>query len=368
MRIEQYFLMTDYSLWEVIINGDSPVPIIFVDGVVQPVAHMSAEQKVARRNELKARVSATTSVSVVCAKLPMAMLTMRARRFLQKTSKNLGDNRVTSMGFDMSKFECYNCHKKRHFSKECRSPKDSRRSGATAPKRRTALVENSTSNALVSQCDGIGCYYWSYQAEDEPANFALMAITSSSSSFDNESVPSFVQSSEQVKTPRHSVQPVVEPILDASLKPTSLKSNSSSKRKNRKLALCEGVGNNKQNASFTHKHPQKHMVPAAVLTQFKPVYITAVRPVYADVLKIMVTRPRHAHSIVKKSKSPIRRHITYSPSPKTSNSPPRVTASQAPVVSAAKGEKGKWESKKELEIKGQDQKRLKVLDLGFSYK
>nr|GEW48843.1 ribonuclease H-like domain-containing protein [Tanacetum cinerariifolium] len=26
MRIEQYFLMTDYSLWEVILNGDSPVP------------------------------------------------------------------------------------------------------------------------------------------------------------------------------------------------------------------------------------------------------------------------------------------------------------------------------------------------------
>nr|GFC27527.1 ribonuclease H-like domain-containing protein [Tanacetum cinerariifolium] len=31
MRIEQYFLMTDYSLWEVIINGDSHVPTIVVD-------------------------------------------------------------------------------------------------------------------------------------------------------------------------------------------------------------------------------------------------------------------------------------------------------------------------------------------------
>nr|GEZ60156.1 ribonuclease H-like domain-containing protein [Tanacetum cinerariifolium]GEZ70329.1 ribonuclease H-like domain-containing protein [Tanacetum cinerariifolium] len=55
MRIEQYFLMTTYSLWEVIINGDSPIPTIVVDGVVQPVAHRSAEQKVARRNKLKAR-------------------------------------------------------------------------------------------------------------------------------------------------------------------------------------------------------------------------------------------------------------------------------------------------------------------------
>nr|GFC91180.1 ribonuclease H-like domain-containing protein [Tanacetum cinerariifolium] len=31
MRIEQYFLMTDYSLWEVILNGDSPVPTRLVE-------------------------------------------------------------------------------------------------------------------------------------------------------------------------------------------------------------------------------------------------------------------------------------------------------------------------------------------------
>nr|GFB16220.1 ribonuclease H-like domain-containing protein [Tanacetum cinerariifolium] len=54
MRIEKYFLRTDYSLWEVILNRDSPVPTIVVDGVVQPVSHRSAEQKLARRNELKA--------------------------------------------------------------------------------------------------------------------------------------------------------------------------------------------------------------------------------------------------------------------------------------------------------------------------
>nr|GEW37831.1 ribonuclease H-like domain-containing protein [Tanacetum cinerariifolium] len=35
MRIEQYFLMTAYSLWEVILNGDSPTPTKFIDGVVQ---------------------------------------------------------------------------------------------------------------------------------------------------------------------------------------------------------------------------------------------------------------------------------------------------------------------------------------------
>nr|GEZ86998.1 hypothetical protein [Tanacetum cinerariifolium] len=55
MRIRQYFLMTNYSLWKVILNGDSPVPTRIVEGVVQPVAPTTAEQKLTRKNELKAR-------------------------------------------------------------------------------------------------------------------------------------------------------------------------------------------------------------------------------------------------------------------------------------------------------------------------
>nr|GEY97409.1 hypothetical protein [Tanacetum cinerariifolium] len=37
--------MTDYSLWEVILNGDSPSPTRIVDGVVQIVAPTTAEQR-----------------------------------------------------------------------------------------------------------------------------------------------------------------------------------------------------------------------------------------------------------------------------------------------------------------------------------
>nr|GFA82451.1 hypothetical protein [Tanacetum cinerariifolium] len=261
----------------------------------------------------------------------MAMLTMKARRFIQKTVKNLG----TSMGFDMSKVECYNCRGKGHFARGCRSPKDSRRPGAADSQRRNVSVETSTSNALVSQCDGTGSYDWSYQSEDELANFALMAFSSSSSSSDKElstskpaqdlshinrpsvpiiedwvsdsedesettssqNVPSFVQSFKQVKTPRHFVQPAETSILIATPKPLSLKFYRSGKRKNIKTCfVCKSVdhlikdcdyhakkksqptprnyahkGNNKHNASLTHKHPPKHMVPAAVLTQSKPV-------------------------------------------------------------------------------------------------
>nr|GEW50362.1 ribonuclease H-like domain-containing protein [Tanacetum cinerariifolium] len=55
MRIEPYFFMTDYSLWEVILNGDSPIPTRVIDGVVQPVAPTTAEQRLTKKNELKAR-------------------------------------------------------------------------------------------------------------------------------------------------------------------------------------------------------------------------------------------------------------------------------------------------------------------------
>nr|GFA47334.1 hypothetical protein [Tanacetum cinerariifolium] len=55
MRIEQYFLMTDYSLWEVILSGDSPTPTRVIDCVLRPVAPTAVEQRLARKNELKAR-------------------------------------------------------------------------------------------------------------------------------------------------------------------------------------------------------------------------------------------------------------------------------------------------------------------------
>nr|GEV27234.1 hypothetical protein [Tanacetum cinerariifolium] len=98
-------------------------------------------------------------------KWQMAMLTVRARQFLQRTGQNLGVNGPTSM----------------------RSPKDTRRNVQLEPQRRSIPVETSTSNALVYQCDGVGSYDWSFQPEEEPTNYARMAFTSSSSSSsDNE--------------------------------------------------------------------------------------------------------------------------------------------------------------------------------------
>nr|GEW77251.1 ribonuclease H-like domain-containing protein [Tanacetum cinerariifolium] len=81
-------------------------------------------------------------------KWQMAMLTVKARRFLQRTGRTLRANGPTSIGFDMSKVECYNCHRKGHFARECRSPKDTRKNGAAEPQRRNVPIETSTSNDL----------------------------------------------------------------------------------------------------------------------------------------------------------------------------------------------------------------------------
>nr|GEW09081.1 putative ribonuclease H-like domain-containing protein [Tanacetum cinerariifolium] len=348
----------------------------------------------------------------------MAMLTMRARRFLLKTGINLGANGPTSMGFDMSKVECYNFHRKGHFAREYRSPKDSRRTGAAELQRRTVLVETSTSNALVSESD---CESWPpsslynrfqpsgrYHAVPPPYTGTFMPpkpdlvfntpptavetdhltfniqlsptkpeqdlsyttrpvapiigdwVSDSEDKYETKAlqfVPSFVQSSEQVKSPRHFVKPIETSIPAATPAPASPKSTSSGKRRNRKSCfVCKSVDhlikdcdyhaknmaqpkprnyvtrcNHKQHASMTHNKSKKHMVPTAVLTQSKPILNTAIRPVSAVVPKISVTRPRYAHPVVTKSKSPIRRHITHSPSSKTSNSPPRVAIVKAPV-------------------------------------
>nr|GEW67835.1 hypothetical protein [Tanacetum cinerariifolium] len=105
---------------------------------------------------------------------------------LEKNGRKLTVNSNETLGFVMYKVECYNCHKRRHFSRECRAPRNQDFNHKENIKR-TVPVEIPASTALVS-CDGLGGYDWSDQAEEGP-NYALMAYTSLTSDSKIQRVP-----------------------------------------------------------------------------------------------------------------------------------------------------------------------------------
>nr|GEY95917.1 hypothetical protein [Tanacetum cinerariifolium] len=111
-------------------------------------------------------------------KWQIAMLTMRARRFLKNRRRKLNLNGNDSVAFDKTKVECYNYHKRSHFARECRALRrhDNRSRDVT---RKTVPVKTPNSLALVS-CDRLGGYDWSDQAEEGTTNYALMAYSTSS--------------------------------------------------------------------------------------------------------------------------------------------------------------------------------------------
>ncbi|GJV98544.1 ribonuclease H-like domain-containing protein [Tanacetum coccineum] len=282
MRMEQYIQMIDYSLWEVIENGNAPLIIKVVEGVETTIAPATAKEKAQRRLELNARstllmgipnehqlmfnsikdaklllqavekrfggnaatkktqrnllkhqyanftasssernkpeidtlslddlynnlkiyepevkgtsssstntrnvafvslnstsstnevvntaLGATTASTQATAvnstiidnfsdamdlRWQMAMLTMRARRFSKNTRRKFYVNSTDTIRFDKSKVECYNCHKKGHFARECRASKNQENRNRENT-RRLCHRDNLLSNALIS-CGG----------------------------------------------------------------------------------------------------------------------------------------------------------------------------------------------------------------------
>nr|GEW39056.1 ribonuclease H-like domain-containing protein [Tanacetum cinerariifolium] len=425
MRIEQYFLMTDYSLWEVILNGDSLAPTRVVKGVLQPVAPITAEQKLARKNELKAHgtllmvfpdkqqlkfnshkdakilmesIEKRFGGNIEPKKVQKTLLKQQYENFIGTSSESLDQihdrlqklvSQLEIHGTDLEEhslddlfnsLKIYEAEVKHSsstviysfFASQSFSPhldnedlKQIDSDELEEMKLKWWSVITSTRRDILQSSVGLpmiqeGMELLSYR-EEEPANYALMAFLSSSSSSDNEVLscskecdeswpPSSLYDRFQPSDGYHDVPPpytrtfmppkpdlvfntaptVVETdhsafnhaetsIPAATPKTTSPKPTSNGKRRNRKACfVCKSLNhlikdcdyhekqmvpptarnhthmrNHKHYAPMIHQKSQKHMVPAAVLTQSKPISITVVRPVSTDVPKIK-GNPQHA--------------------------------------------------------------------------
>ncbi|GJZ20858.1 ribonuclease H-like domain-containing protein [Tanacetum coccineum] len=88
-------------------------------------------------------------------KWQVAMLTMKVKRFLKKTGRNMNFNGKETIGFDKTKVECYNCHRRGHFARECRVLRNQgNRNGDNT--RRVILMET-PANALVVTDEDLTC-------------------------------------------------------------------------------------------------------------------------------------------------------------------------------------------------------------------
>nr|GEV91461.1 retrovirus-related Pol polyprotein from transposon TNT 1-94 [Tanacetum cinerariifolium] len=159
IKIEQYFLMTNYSLWEVVKNGNKVLKktVGISEETYEPT---SAEEKLDRRNEMKARGT-----------LLMALPNKDQLNFIHTKMKNYSWKPLRK-GMEETR-------------NQRRAPKNQDNRGREYG-RKTVPVETLTENALIAQ-DGIRGYDWSYQVEEEiPTNYAFMALTYSGSSSSSE--------------------------------------------------------------------------------------------------------------------------------------------------------------------------------------
>nr|GEW80920.1 hypothetical protein [Tanacetum cinerariifolium] len=384
----------DYSLWEVILNGDSPTPTIIVDGVVQVVAPTTAEQRIAKKNELKER--GTLLMALPDTHQLKFNIYKDAKSLMEDIEKRFGGNKKTKKvqktllkqqyeNFSGTSFESLDQIYDRlqnlisqldilgqSISQEEINLKFLRSLPSESPKENE--IKDTPRRTVPT--------------DEEPTNYVLMAYSSlgssSSSGSDNETSdseeeskiksvpkqkePSFVLTFEHVKTLRASVKLVENPKQAKNLRTNNRQSRGHKNSRNRRACfVCKSLNhlvkdcdyyekqmvqkpmwnnaikvNHHNSARMTHPHSNRNVVPTIVLTRSRLVPFNAARPVSTAVPQTTMKSLRPFKHVVNKAHLPIRSPINLRPATKNSNFNQKVTTVKVNKVNVVYGTKENW--------------------------